>query len=310
MTSEVYSSKTDQVAIEVIGLSKRYAKGPLANDNIHLQVAPGELFSLLGPNGAGKTTLVRQITGELMPTSGEVTVFGTNVVRQPRKARQLLGIVPQEAGLFSRLTVQEHLEYFGRMRGLNRQSLRLRIHQLMQELNLEEHSHKDAFQLSGGLKHKLLVGIAMLGNPRALILDEPTTGLDPHSRREVWGLIRQYQYQGAAVLLTTHYMDEAEALSERVGIISQGRLFALGTVDELHARISNRFKLTYRSPRPDSYTNERITIYGPTTDELHKRISELGLEEYDIAKTNLEDIYLELTKHPLTAEVENDTVAS
>jgi len=309
MTAEARSSKSNQAAIEVVRLSKRYGNGPLANDNIQLQVASGELFSLLGPNGAGKTTLVRQITGELMPTSGEVRVFGIDVVKQPREARRLLGIVPQEAGLFGHLTVQEHLNYFGRMRGLNSPTLRHRITEVMHELNLDEQRRKPALQLSGGLKHKLLVGIAMLGNPRALILDEPTIGLDPHSRREVWDLIRRYQYQGAAVLLTTHYMEEAEALSERVGIISEGRLFALGTVQELHARISNRFKLTYHLPRPDSYINELFTIYGSTVDELHRLIDELGLEEYDIAKTNLEDIYLELTKHHLTTEIDNDTMA-
>ena len=304
------NSGSGETAIEVANLSKRYGRGVLANDNIHLQVAPGELFSLLGPNGAGKTTLVRQITGELMPTAGEVRVFGIDVVKQPREARRLLGIVPQEAGLFGHLTVQEHLSYFGRLRGLSSQALTDRIRELMQELSLAEYGRKQASQLSGGLKHKLLVGIAMMGHPRALILDEPTTGLDPHSRREVWDLIRQYQHQGAAVLLTTHYMEEAESLSERVGIISQGRLVALGTVEELHTRISNRFKLTYRLADTDDYPHRRTTVYGRTVDELHRRIEELGLEEYDIAKTNLEDIYLELAKQPLTAEVDNDALAS
>ena len=302
-------ARTVQTAIEVSNLSKRYGRGPLVNDNIDLQVTRGELFSLLGPNGAGKTTLVRQLTGELMPTAGEVRVFGIDVVRQPREARRLLGIVPQEAGLFGHLTMQEHLAYFGRIRGLNGTALKRRIHELMQELNLAEHSHKQAHQLSGGIKHKLLVGIAMVAYPHALILDEPTTGLDPHSRREVWDLIRRYQHQGVTVLLTTHYMEEAESLSERVGIISQGQLIALGTVEELHARISNRFKLTYRLPDTTGYAHQRNTIYGRTVDGLHTHIRELGLEEYDIAKTNLEDIYLELTKRPLTAEVDNDTMA-
>ncbi len=304
------NSSSEQTAIEVVNLSKRYKGGVLANDNIHLQIAPGELFSLLGPNGAGKTTLVRQITGELMPTTGEVRVFGIDVVKQPKEARRLLGIVPQEAGLFGHLTVREHMTYFGRLKGLNSRALVGRVQELMQELNLAEHGHKQAHQLSGGLKHKLLVGIAMMGHPRALILDEPTTGLDPHSRREVWDLIRQYQHQGAAVLLTTHYMEEAESLSERVGIISQGRLVALGTVEELHTRISNRFKLTYSLPDTVDYPHRRTTIYGRTVDELHTQINELGLEEYDIAKTNLEDIYLELAKQPLSEEVDNDSLAS
>ena len=304
------NSGIEQTAIEVVNLSKRYGRGILANDGIHLQVAPGELFGLLGPNGAGKTTLVRQITGELMPTAGEVKVFGVDVVKQPKEARRLLGIVPQEAGLFAHLTMQEHLIYFGRLRELNGHALSGRVHELMEELNLREHGQKQVSQLSGGLKRKLLVGIAMIAHPRALILDEPTTGLDPRSRREVWELIRRYQHQGVAVLLTTHYMEEAESLSERVGIISQGRLVAVGTVETLHASIRNRFKLTYRLPESTSYPHEHITIYGRTRDELHTRIDELGLEEYDIAKTNLEDIYLELTKQPLTTEIDDDTMAS
>ncbi len=288
-------------AIEVGNLSKRYRNGPLANDGISLGVAAGELFSLLGPNGAGKTTLVRQITGELAPSSGEIRVFGVDVVHRPKEARRLLGIVPQEAGLFFHIGVREHLTYFGRLHGLRGSDLKLQVNRMLQELSLEEHGGKRAQNLSGGLKRKLLVGMAMMGNPRAIILDEPTTGLDPHSRREVWEMIRRYQRQGAAVLLTTHYMDEAEFLSERVGIVSRGKLSAVGTVPGLHSRISNRYKLTYTLPG-DEYPRQRSTAYGRTMDELQQRISELGLEEYDVARTNLEDIYLELTKQSLAAE--------
>lgn len=141
----------------------------------------------------------------------------------------------------------------------------------------------------------------MLGHPQAIILDEPTTGLDPHSRREVWELIQRYQRQGAAVLLTTHYMEEAEFLSERIGIVSLGRLVALGTLDELHEHVTQRYRLTYHVP-DSGYPPERATIYGRTTEELRTRIAEMGLEEYDISKTNLEDIYLELTHRPLREE--------
>jgi len=295
-----------ETAIQVVNLTKQYRQGPLANDGITLSVARGELFGLLGPNGAGKSTLVRQVTGELMPSSGEVRVFGIDVIKRPVAARRLLGVVPQEAGLFGVLTVEDHLTSFGRIRGLRGRTLRTRVEQLVQELNLGEHRGKRAMRLSGGLKRKLLVGIALLGSPRAIVLDEPTTGLDPQSRREVWDMIRGYQRGGAAVLLTTHYMEEAEYLSDRVGIMSQGRLAAMGTVEELHSRISNRYKLTYRLPDGD-YPRERITTYGRTADELNARIAELGLEEYDLARTNLEDIYLELTKRPF-AEEESDTL--
>ncbi len=124
-----------EAAIEVVNLSKQYRRGPLANDNVSLRVVPGELFSLLGPNGAGKTTLVRQVTGELMPTGGVVRVFGIDVIKRPREARQLLGIVPQEAGLFGRLTLQQHLTYFGRIRGLSGRALQSRVQELIRELS-------------------------------------------------------------------------------------------------------------------------------------------------------------------------------
>jgi ABC-2 type transport system ATP-binding protein len=146
-----------------------------------------------------------------------------------------------------------------------------------------------------------MVAIALLGHPRAIILDEPTTGLDPHSRRDVWELIQRCQRQGAAVLLTTHYMEEAEFLSERIGIVSFGRLVALGTLDELHEHVNHRFRLTYHVPN-SGYPPERATLYGRTMEELRTRITEMRLEEYDISKTNLEDIYLELTRRPLREE--------
>ncbi len=299
--------ETEQIAIEVANLHKRYGQGTVANDGINLRVVPGEVFALLGHNGAGKTTLVRQVTGELMPTSGEVTVFGVDVLKKPREARQFLGIVPQEVELFGHLTVEQHLSYFGRLRGLDKQTMAIRVRELMRRLNLVEHGQKLASQLSGGLKRKLLVAMAMISSPPALILDEPTTGLDPFSRREVWALIRQYQREGTAVLLTTHYMDEAESLSDRVGIVSRGQLLTVGTVEELHAHISHRYKLTHSEPDPTRHGHSRrVTVYGRTVDELNSRVTELGLDEYNVARTSLEDIYMELAKQPLATEVNHD----
>jgi len=303
------NAANEQTGIEVSSLSKRYRRGTVANDGISLARAPGECFGMLGPNGAGKTTLVRQITGELTPSSGQIRVFGIDAVKRPKEARRLLGIVPQEAGLFDYLTVREHLLYFGRLKGLKGESLANRVKRLMRELTLEEHGEKRASELSGGFKRKVLVGIAMLSRPRALILDEPTTGLDPHARREVWELVRRCQQDEVGVLLTTHYMEEAECLSDRIGIISQGQLLAVGTMQELRERITSRFKLTYTPTDSDGLNHERVTVYGRSVDELRARVNALQLEEYDLAKTNLEDIYLELTESPLTLEADHDTMA-
>jgi ABC-2 type transport system ATP-binding protein len=227
----VYDSASP--AISIRALTKRYKKGALANDAIDLDVPAGSIYGLLGPNGAGKTTLVRQLTGELLPTSGEITVAGVDVVRNPMAAKWLMGIVPQEAGTFEVVTTEDHLKLFGRLRGLGIGAARARAEQLMQQLDLLPHRDKQSRHLSGGLRRKLLVGMALVADPRVLVLDEPTTGLDPRSRREVWDLITSVRSTGATVLLTTHYMEEAEALCNQVAIIGEGRVLARGTAVQL-----------------------------------------------------------------------------
>ena len=183
------ASMTSDIPIKVTGLTKRYMGGVLANEGLDLEVPPGIVFALLGPNGAGKTTLVRQLTGELAPSSGEIRVLGVDVVRDPIRAKRLMGVVPQEASPYGHLTAREHLVLFGRLHGLTRQEAAQRAEVLMVALGLQNHEAKVADQLSGGLKRKLLVANALVAEPPILILDEPTTGLDPHSRREVWALV-------------------------------------------------------------------------------------------------------------------------
>ena len=214
-------------AIEVRRLNKKYSDGTWANRDIDLDVAAGEVLAILGPNGAGKTTLVRQITTELLPTSGEIRVHGHDVRSEPETVKALMGVVPQEASLFWDLPVWHHLRVFGKLRGLSRRDARIRADELVAELHLEEHKNKTTQQLSGGLRRRVFVGIASLARPSILVLDEPTTGLDPQSRRDLWSTINRYRGMGTTVLITTHYMEEAETLSDRVGIIHEGRLVAL-----------------------------------------------------------------------------------
>jgi ABC-type multidrug transport system ATPase subunit len=276
-------------AIAITGLTKRFKNGVLANDTIDLYVPAGAVFGLLGPNGAGKTTLVRQLTGELAPSSGSVHVLGVDVLRAPHLAKRLMGIVPQEADVFMVLTPEEHLRLFGQLRGLTRTHARTRAQELLSLLDLWEHRNKHALHLSGGLKRKLLVGMAIVAAPKVLVLDEPTTGLDPNARRQVWGLIRALQDAGASVLLTTHNMEEAEAICSSVAILSGGRVLARGSVDAIRAGCTNRFKATYRE---DGAVH---TLYGQTHEEVLGRIEALGIDEYAVARTSLEDLYLELT---------------
>jgi ABC-2 type transport system ATP-binding protein len=280
-------------AIEVRALTKRYKSGVTANDAIDLDVPAGSVFGLLGPNGAGKTTLVRQLTGELLPTSGSISVLGIDVLREPLRAKSAMGIVPQEANLFDVVTTEQHLRIFGRFHGLSHADCRRRAQALLASLDLVAHRDKLAWDLSGGLKRKLLVGLAMVANPPLLVLDEPTTGLDPRSRREVWALIASIRAQGATVLITTHYMDEAEALCNEVAIIGGGRILARGSIEDVRALCRNRYKATYE------HNGSRLELFGETHQAVLGEIESLGVAEYSIGKTSLEDVYLELTGEQL-----------
>ena len=293
--SSLGPSPGETPAIEVRELSKRYRRGILANDRVSLTVPSGMVFGLLGPNGAGKTTLVRQITGELAPTTGEIRVHGVDVLRHPLAAKSLMGVVPQEANPYFHLRPGEHLTLFGRLHGLDRATAKRRAAELVAALGLSEHTRIPALQLSGGLKRKLLVGNALIAEPPVLVLDEPTTGLDPHSRREVWSLIESQRGRGTTVLVTTHYMEEAEALCDQVAVMGGGRILAMGTIEELRGLCRNRYKATFG----EANGNQRQTLYGSTYEDVAAELARRDIHEYAIGKTTLEDLYLELTSRPL-----------
>ena len=273
-------------------INKRYGSGPYANQDISLTAHPGEMLGILGPNGAGKTTLVRQITTELMPTSGSIQVFGVDVVSDPIGVKSLMGVVPQEAQLFELLTVHETLRVFGKLRGLSSVDARRRADELVTDLRLSEYRGVTNLKLSGGLRRRVMVGIAMIANPALIVLDEPTTGLDPQSRRDMWNLMRDYKSKGATILITTHYMEEAEALCDRVGVISRGRLLALDTVPNLRSSHGFEFKVTFDANGPDGTPN---TIYGKDDRELIERVRHMGIRQFSVGRTTLEDVYLALT---------------
>ena len=276
----------------VAGINKQYRGGVRANEDVSFGVEPGEILGILGPNGAGKTTLVRQITTELMPTSGTIRVFGVDVVANPLKVKNMMGIVPQEGELYPSLTVAQTFRIFGKLRGLNSRDARARADELIADLRLEEHRDVISMNLSGGLKRRVMVGMAALGDPGLIVMDEPTTGLDPQARRDVWALLRGYRERGTTILLTTHYMEEAETLCDRVGIIQRGWLLALDTVPNLRAAHGFEFKVTYTTNGGDNKTH---TIYGEDDGELLERIRAQGIRQFSGARTSLEDVYLALT---------------
>lgn len=215
-------------------LRKRYpGKKPVeAVRGLDLEIQVGECFGLLGPNGAGKTTTIEILEGLLSPTSGRVEVLGRRWEEEPDAIRQRIGVSLQETQLSEKLTVVETLTLF---RSFYRQGLE--VEEAMARVSLEEKRDARISQLSGGQKQRLAVATALVGDPELLFLDEPTTGLDPTSRRQLWEIIRSFRRDGRTVLLTTHYMDEAEQLCDRVAIVDQGQVIALGTPRELMARV-------------------------------------------------------------------------
>ncbi len=282
-----------EVAVRIRDLGKVYRNGTEANRGISLEVRRGEIVAVVGPNGAGKTTFLRQLTTELRPTKGSVTVFGVDAVAEPERAKRSMGITPQEAGLFERLTVREHFELFARLKRLSKREARVAAQQIIDDLGLAADTNKKVGILSGGQRRRILIGLSLLGRPPLLVLDEPTTGLDPSSRRDVWRLIRRAVDDGATVILSTHYMEEAERLSDRIGVIAKGKLIAFGTLDELLARLERSYRLSYRNPTDQ--LSEIQVLYFASFAEVRQHISRALLTEYSIARASLEDVFFDLT---------------
>ena len=209
---------------------------------LRLEIQAGECFGLLGPNGAGKTTTIEILEGLLAPTSGEVTILGHTWQENSRELREWLGISLQETRLSEKLTVRETIELFASFYRQPRSS-----DEVLDDLQLGEKADAWVGKLSGGQRQRLAVATALVGNPRVLFLDEPTTGLDPQSRRQLWDIIRNFQRNGGTVLLTTHYMDEAERLCDRLAIIDHGQVIAEGTPDDLIDRLGGHHVVEFEA---------------------------------------------------------------
>jgi len=287
---------TSEVAVRICDLVKTYGDGTEANRGISLEVRRGEIVAVVGPNGAGKTTFLRQLTTELRPTRGSVTVFAVDAVAEPGRAKRSMGITPQEAGLFERLTVREHFELFARLKRLSRKESLVAAQQVIQDLGLGPETNKKVGALSGGQRRRILIGLSLLGRPPLLVLDEPTTGLDPSSRRDVWRLIRRAVDQGSTVILSTHYMEEAERLSDRIGVIAKGKLIAFGTLDELLSNLERSYRLSYRNPTDK--LSETQVLYFASFAEVRHHIHRALLTEYSTGRASLEDVFFELSGEP------------
>jgi ABC-2 type transport system ATP-binding protein len=204
-----------------------------AVDELSLAVPKGELFGLLGPNGAGKTTTINVLCGLIPPTRGSATVGGYNVQKEPEKVKALIGVCPQDTAVFDYLTGRENVEFFGSLHGMSKEPLKKNARLLLEKIGFVEDADRRVKTYSGGMRRRINLAMALVHDPEIAFLDEPTVAMDPQSRHAVWDFIRGLKNQNKTVILTTHYMEEAEELCDRVGIIDYGRLIALGAPDQL-----------------------------------------------------------------------------
>jgi ABC-2 type transport system ATP-binding protein len=229
---------TATAAVDAAGLVKTF--GQLrAVDGIDLHVRQGEIFGVLGPNGAGKTTALRMLATLLPIDDGQARIFGVDVAREPHRVRQLIGITGQYASVDEDLTATENLWMFGRLQGLRSADARAAAQRLLAQFDLEEAADKPIAQFSGGMRRRLDLAASLITRPPLIFLDEPTTGLDPRTRGQMWDTIRSLVSEGCTVLLTTQYLDEADQLAGRIAVIDRGRKVAEGTPDELKASVGN-----------------------------------------------------------------------
>ncbi|MEM1369675.1 MAG: ABC transporter ATP-binding protein [Cyanobacteria bacterium P01_H01_bin.15] len=294
--------------LQITQLSKWFGEQQVVQ-NLSFDIFPGEVFGLLGPNGAGKTTTINLICGLLQSDQGQLKLAGDPI---NERSKSLIGIAPQQNLLYGSLTCQENLDFFARIYGLSPQQRKQQVRQALAAVNLSERRHTLASQLSGGMQRRLNVAIALVHEPKLVILDEPTTGLDIDARYEIWALIHSLQKKGTAVLLTTHLLDEAERLCQRIGILQLGQLVAQGSLDELRTAIpAAAIALLETTDEPKILAKaaclgwtcrryrEKLALWLPQLFSLSQVVALLGdlpVSALSISPVTLEYLYLEITQ--------------
>lgn len=287
-------------ALTIVNAKKNYASTQ-ALKGINLKVAPGEFFGLLGPNGAGKSTLIHSIVGLAHLNQGSIQVYGHDVRRESLKTKSLVGFAPQEVNLDRFFSIRKILMYQAGFFGIPRQQRRQIVDELLEQFDLTEKADIQYYRLSGGMQKRLLVAKAMIGNPQLIILDEPTAGVDVEQRHALWKYLRKLNQAGATIILTTHYIDEAEALCERIGIINLGEIKELGSPQDLIQKYCQRKVVLETSQNLDKNLFENlkfnVAINGTRIEAWGKRMGEMTSELYALiqAKTTatIEDIHVE-----------------
>lgn len=316
---------TSPPAIEAVGLVKTFGQ-QRAVDGVSLTVPTGAVYGVLGPNGAGKTTTVRMLATLLRPDGGEARIFGRDVVRESTAVRSLVGVTGQYASVDEDLTATENLVIFSRLLGLSRRDAKRKSTELLEEFGLTEAASKPLKNFSGGMRRRLDLAASLIARPPLLFLDEPTTGLDPRTRAQMWDTIRRLVAEGSTVLLTTQYLDEADQLADRIAVIDRGKVIADGTADELKASVgTSALQLTLADrDRTDearalistvlgleaTVTPESGRITAPLADPsitgdllVRLRDRSIAVDEITVSKPSLDEVFLTITGHE-TAESE------
>ncbi|MBF6077714.1 ATP-binding cassette domain-containing protein [Nocardia beijingensis] len=311
---------TSALAVEADGLVKVFGE-QRAVDGVSLAVPQGSVYGVLGPNGAGKTTTIRMLATLLRPDGGSGRIFGHDVVAEPTAVRSLIGVTGQYASVDEDLSATENLIVFSRLLGLGRVEARRKAAELLEEFDLTEAANKPLRHFSGGMRRRLDLAASLIATPPLLFLDEPTTGLDPRTRAQMWDTIRRLVREGATVLLTTQYLDEADQLADRIAVIDHGKVIADGTADELKASVggsSLHLTLVDRGQLDEArriigdflgaeaqITPEAGRLTAPLTDAgvtadllIRLREWEIGVDEITVTKPSLDEVFLTITGHP------------
>jgi ABC-2 type transport system ATP-binding protein len=308
--------------LEVLNLVKKFGDFT-AVDGISFDIQEGEVFSLLGPNGAGKTTTISMLSCLLLPTVGDALIAGYSVTKDALEVKRLIGVVPQEIALYEDLSARENLTFWGQMYGLGGSSLKARVNEVLEQIGLTDRAKDKIKTYSGGMKRRVNIGVGLLHKPRLLFMDEPTVGIDPQSRRSILDSVKELNKAGMTVLYTTHYMEEAEELSNRVGIVDHGKLIALGTQKELTQLVGENETLRLHTGEdvdsqpliaaleelPEvihaSASDDMIVLIVPEADDALPPVlgqaAMLGykIRSVDIQEPNLEAVFLQLTGRAL-----------